>query len=125
MWQHETRCVGNLTAIIEKIQVEHTRRIWFASGAPKTGFDGLQRLQQSARVQIGLERGDRVDKPWLQGSRNRFGTIPRRAADNDNARCFELRECGWEHFAWRTISGAWQIAADSDQDHCAALMPTA
>jgi hypothetical protein len=51
--------------------------------------------------------------------------IPRRPGDNGDTCCFELCECDRKSFAWWTIANACQIAADSDQDHCATLMPLA
>ena len=121
MWQDETLCVRNLTAIIEEIQVEHARCIWCTASTPKVSFEGLQHRQESARTQIGGQRRDRVNKPGLNGSRNRFRVIPRRPGGNADAGCFEPRECGCECFTRRTESSTCQIAADSDQDHGAAL----
>jgi len=85
MWQDEPRCLGNLTAKIEEIQVEHARCIWCTASTPKVNFEGLQHPQEYARTQIGRQRGHRVDKPRLSGSRNRFRVIPRRPGGNADA----------------------------------------
>ncbi len=53
MRQNERGGVDNLIAIIEEIQVEHARCVWFAARAPKSRLDGLQHREQAARAQIG------------------------------------------------------------------------
>ena len=65
MRQNERSCVDNLTAIIEEVQIEHTRRIWLAAHAPKSSLQRVQPRKQIPRAEMGCQGGDRINKPWL------------------------------------------------------------
>ena len=65
MRQNERSCVDNLTAIIEEVQIEHTRHIWSTAPAPKSGLQRVQPRKQIPRAEMGCQGGDRINKPWL------------------------------------------------------------
>src|SRR5215469_12264675 len=65
MRQNERGCVDSLTAIIEEVQIEHTRRIWLTAPAPKSSLQSLQPRKKIQRAEMGCQGGDRINKPWL------------------------------------------------------------
>ena len=63
--QNERSCVDGLTAIIEEVQIEHTRRIRPTPHAPKSSLQSVQPRQQIPCAEMSCQGGDRIDKPWL------------------------------------------------------------
>lgn len=65
MRQNERSCVDSPTAIIEEVQIEHTRRIWLTAHAAKSSLQRVQPRQQIPCAEMGCQGGDRIEKPWL------------------------------------------------------------
>ena len=109
--------IGDLTLIIEEIEIEHTRCVSLAAHPAKLSLDHLQHREQVARGEAGLQGRDRVDEQRLVRAGYGLGSIPSRARRNLDTFCFKRNHGGCERVKRRAELQAGQIAADADQDH--------
>ena len=72
--------------------------------------------EQVARGEMGYQRSDRVNEPWLVRERYRLSSIPGGSGRDLDAFCFERNQGGCERVGGRAEPRTGQIAADTDQD---------
>jgi len=70
--QDERGRLRHQTSIIEEIEIEHAGGVSLAADTTKLSLDRLQRCEQVARGEMGYQRRDRVNEPWLVRERYRL-----------------------------------------------------
>jgi hypothetical protein len=114
--QDEGGRLRHQTSIIEEIEIEHAGGVSLAADTTKLSLERLQHGEQVARGEMGYQRRDRVNEPWLVRDRYRLSSIPGGSGRDLDAFCFERNQGGCERVRGRAEPRAGQIAADTDQD---------
>jgi len=114
--QDERGRLRHETSIIEEIEIEHAGGVSFAADTTKLSLERLQHREQVARGEMGYQRRDRVNEPWLVRARYRLSSIPGGSGRDLDAFCFERNQGGCERVRGCAEPRAGQIAADTDQD---------
>ena len=114
--QDERGRLHHLTSIIEEIEIEHAGGVSLAADTTKLSLDRLQDCEQVSRGEMGYQRRDRVNEPWLVRERYRLSSIPGGSGRDLDAFCFERNQGGCERVRGRAEPRTGQIAADTDQD---------
>src|SRR5712692_2444100 len=86
----EPRLGDHAIAVEQQVEIERARRAGKFAPAAETPLGGEQRLQQSPRSELGLDRGNRVDKVRLCADADRRAAV--KGGRSEEARAGQLGE---------------------------------
>ena len=101
---------GNLTVMVQEVEVEDARRVALPAGPPKRVLDSMQRGHEILRCQRAGQLGHAINIVWLIRRRPGRGFEPARAPQQCDRRLrSNLRQRGLQDQSALAVTGTWQM----------------